>query len=212
MATTGQNFILTGGTESTLSGSTVTANPYVAGLDPNSALDMINAAPPTGSGVNSTFANNSATPLDRINVDLSLTGTPGVGSNLLAFGQFIGNFAKNGCLYFTLTGTTAVTVSLQALAAAVGVASSQYGDTSLTTVYCLVFRNLSTSGTITIAPGASNPAPLPVFTGTTPTLSVDYGGTIVVYDPEGQTCSGTAKNLTFTPSAGGAFALAYGGA
>lgn len=212
MSTTGQNFVLTGGTGSYLNNTTVVTAPFVLGLDGLSALDAVNAAPPTGSGVASGFANNSATPLDRIIVDLALMSTPGVGTNLLAFGQFIGNFAKNGGLYITFTGTTAVNVDLTALATAIGVTSSQAGDTSLATANCLIFRNLSASGTITISPGASNPSSLPKFTGTTPTLSVDFGGTMIIYDPSGQTVDSTHKVITLTPSAGGAMSLCYGGA
>jgi hypothetical protein len=212
MAKTGENFLLAGGTGTYLSGSTVTTAPYVFGLNPLSALDAVNAAPPSGSGVASGFANNSATPLDRVIVDLALTATPGVGANLLVFGQFIGNFAKNGVLYVTFTGTTGVTIDLTSLASAVGVTSSQYGDTSLATANCLIFRNLSASGTITIAPGGSNPSTLPKFTGTTPTLSTDFGGTVIVYDPSGQTIDSTHKTILLTPSAGGAMAICYGGA
>lgn len=214
MSTTGQNFVLTGGTGTYLSGATVVTAPFVAGLDPNSALDAVNAAPPSGSGVASGFANNSATPLDRIIIDLAMTAVPGVGTNLLAFGLFIGSFAKNGALYFTLTGTTAVTIDLTSLASAVGVASSQAGDTSLATSNCWVIQNLSGSAsTITIAPGASNPAAFPsALGGTTPTLSILKGDPLVLVSVAGKTVDSTHKTITFTPTAGGAISFAYGGA
>lgn len=154
-----------------------------------------------------------AVPLDRIIFDLAKkTGSIVVGEQLLPFGRVIGGYAKNGCLYITFTGTTGVTIDLTALSAAVGVTSFQAGDTSLATGNAIAFVNLSTSGTITVAPGGSNPSNFPKFTGTTPTLSSNFGGTLIMHDPNGVTIDSTHKTILLTPSAGGAMAIAYGGA
>jgi hypothetical protein len=213
VATVGSNFVLTGGTGSYLSGSTVVTAPFVAALNGNQALDAINAAPPTGSGVASGFANNSATSIDRVICDFAMTSVPpGVGTAILAFGSFIGGYAKNGALYVTFTGTTPVTISLVALAAAVGVTSSQAGDALFANINAIVFKNTSTTSIITIAPGGSNPSAFPVFSGTTPTLAVGPGGVHVLSDPVGKVVSGTACNLLLTPSAGGSLLMAFGGA
>lgn len=216
MATTGSNFVLTGGTGTYLSGTTSATAPFVAALDPVSALDAVNAAPPGGSGVSAGFANNSAQPIDRVIFDLALLAgkvPPGVGTNFAAFGTFIGGFAKNGALYITFTGTTAVTIDLTAMAAAVGVTSSQAGDTSLATANALIVKNISgVASTITIAPGASNPARIPSLGGTTPTISLLAGDLYCQSSALGLAVDSTHKTITFTPSAGGALVLAYGGA
>jgi hypothetical protein len=215
VATTGQNFVLTGGTSSVLVGSTVAANPQAVGLDSDSALDAMNAAPPGGSGVNSTFANDSATQVDKTILDLSLgTVPPGVGYNILAFGDFIGGYAKNGMLYITFTGTTAVNVDLTALATAVGVTSSQAGDTSLSNVGVLKIKNVSAvASNIAVSPGASNPARLPgaPLGGTSPTITL-LPNDILIYQAAVQLAvDSTHKIITLTPTAAGAVCLWYGG-
>lgn len=216
MATTGQNFVLTGGTGTYLNGTTVVTAPYVVGLDPNSALDAINAAPPTGSGVASGFANNSAQPIDRVIFDFAMLSgnTPGVGSNILAFGTFIGGFAKNGALYITFTGTTGVTIDFTALGASVGVTSSQAGDASLATFNAMVIKNVSAvASTITVAPGGSNPIIFPnVLAGTTPTIALAPGDLICESSVVGSAVGSTHKTMLFTPTAAGAIVIAWGGA
>jgi hypothetical protein len=220
VATTGQNFVLTGGTGSYLNGTTVVTAPFVAALDPVSAQDQVNAAPPTGSGVNTTFPNNSAQPIDRVMFDLGqITVPPGIGTNILTFGRFVGGFAKNGALYITFTGTTAVTIDFTNLSNSVGVTFSQAGDTTLATLNALVLVNISTViSTITVSPGASNPVPFPnALGGTTPTIALVSGtagaGAIhCQFNPTGATVTSSAKTMTFTPSAAGALVLAYGGA
>jgi hypothetical protein len=213
MATTGSNFVVTGGTASVLVGSTVSANPQALALDPVSATDACNAGPPAGSGVQ-TFTDNSGTCVDRVAFDLSLLATPKVNTLFPTNGLYVGNFAKNGMLYFTLTGTTAVTIDFTSLSSSVGVTSSQAGDTSLATINCLIIRNLSSSAsTITVAPGASNPLTFPLaIAGTTPTISLLLGDVWCQNAVTGKTVDGTHKTVTFTPTAGGAIAVAYAGA
>jgi hypothetical protein len=213
MSTTGQNFVLTGGTGTYLYGTTVTTAPFVAGYNPNQALAAINAAPPTGSGVASGFANNSAIPLDRIIFDLAMTTVPpGVGTNLLAFGNFVGGFAKNGCLYVTLTGTTPVTIDITNAASAIGVTRSQAGDALTALLNSLVIINLSATSVLTVAPGGSNPANFPqALAGTTPTFSLNPGDINAQYSKAGATVSSSAKTILVTPTAGGSFAISWGG-
>ena len=214
MATTAQTFVLLNGSGSILQGSTTLTLPAVAAMNPVAALAAIDAAPAGGSGVASGFANNSATPIDRIVWDLALTTVPpALSDRLLAFGHFVGGFNKNGALYFTLTGTTAVSVDFTTIASAIGVASSQAGDTLLATINSLSIINASTAAsTIVVSPGASNPLALPnSLGGTSPTFSLLLGDIHCEYSLAGQTVNGTHKILTFTPTAGGAILLAYGG-
>ena len=214
MATTGQNFVLQGGTGSYLFGSTVTTAPFVANYTPTQALETVNAAPPTGSGVASGFANNSATPIDRVIFDLALTSLPpGVGTNFAAFGKFIGNFALNGAQYITFTGTTAVTSDLTNAANSIGVTNSQAGDALTTLLNCIIIQNISTvTSTITCAVGGSNPIIWPnVLGGTTPTVALAPGDVLCMYSKIGSTISSSHKNILFTPSAAGAIVFAYGG-
>jgi hypothetical protein len=214
MSTTGQNFVLTGGTGSYLSGAGVVTAPFVLGLDGGSAQDACNAAPPSGSGVASGFANNSATPIDRVMFDFAMTAVPpGIGTNILTFGTYVGAFAKNGAIYVTFTGTTAVSIDLTNLSNSVGVTFSQVGDTSLATINALVVRNLSAvASTITIAPGGANPSRFPSLAGTTPTLALLANDIFCQSSALGLVVDSTHKVITFTPTVGGSMALAYGGA
>jgi hypothetical protein len=216
LSTTGSNFVMVNNPASMLIGSTsVPAGVQVLALGPNQAAEIVNSAPPSGSGVSTNFPNLSGTPLDRVIWDLALlTNPPGLWTNLISFGRFIGGFAKNGALYFTLTGVTAVTVNFQTLAAAIGVLSSQGGDTLLATLNSLVIQNLSAAAsTIVITPGASDPLTLPnVLGGTTPSISLLQGDVHCEFSLAGKTVSAAACNLTFTPTAGGIISLAYGGA
>ena len=189
-----------------LSGTAVVATPFVVGLNPNQALERVNATPS-----NTAITAENAVPLDRLVFDLAPTSIPpAVGTTFVVMGKYVGGFAKNGCALVVLSGTTAVTVDLTNLAAFTGV-TSQYGDTSLATVNCLVFNNLGTVA-VTVAPGGSNPSRLPTFTGTTPTLSIPAGGAVGISDLAGQTVDSTHKTFTLTPTSGGTIAISYGGA
>lgn len=214
MATTGQNFVLTGGTGTYLSGATVVTAPFVLGLNGVAAQDAVNAAPPSGSGVASGFTNNSATSIDRTIMDLAmLTVPPGIGTNLLSFGDFIGGYAKNGALYVTFTGTTAVNVDFTALSTAIGVTSSQAGDTTLASIGAFKFKNVSSvASNIAMILGASNPSRMPPMTGTGPTVTLLPGDIFIYQAAVPLVVDSTHKILTFTPTAAGAMLLSYGGA
>jgi hypothetical protein len=212
MPTQGSNFVLLSTGGAFLSGSTIISPPCVLVLGPNQAMESCNAAPPTGSGVSTNFANNSGTSIDRVICDLALTSISPNSANLLNFGTLIGGYGKNGALCITFTGTTAVTIDVTALATAVGVTSFQGGDSVFANINCIVLKNTSATSVITIAPGGSNPLLFPVFGGTTPTLAVGPGGTHVLSDPVGAAVSSSHRTLLLTPSAGGSLLLAFGGA
>jgi hypothetical protein len=209
----GQNFVLLATGNPFLSGTTTVTPPVVLPLSPGQALEACNAAPPTGSGVASGFANNSATPIDRVIFDLALTSiAPSVGNNLLPFGTFVGSFSKNGALYVTCTGTTPVTINLTSLATPVGVVFSQAGDSVLAVINALIVKNISNPGsTFTIAPGASNPSRMPPLSGTTPSITLQAGDVYCQSSAIGLTVDSTHNTITFTPTAGGALLLAWGG-
>ena len=159
------------------------------------------------------FGNDSAQPIDRIIWDLALTTVPPpVGTDLLSFGTFIGGFAKNGAIYVTLTGTTAISLDLTALSASIGVTFAQNGDTSLTNVNALIVKNISQSASsIVMSPGASNPSRFPTFAGTTPSISLAEGDVYCQSCAIGQAVDSTHKIITFTPTSGGILAIGYGG-
>jgi hypothetical protein len=207
MATTGENFVeVVSAGNGLLSGSAVTATPFVLGLSPVAALDTINATPD-----NTAIAPFDAVPLDKVVFDLSLTTTtPGVGTTFPCFGKFVGAFAKNGAALINLTGTTAVTLNMQDWNAFTGV-TAQAGDTSLATVNCLIFNNLGTTN-LTVSLASSDPAGFPTLGGTTPTFQVPAGGAVCWYNPAGIAVTPTTSQLTITPTAGGSLAVAYGGA
>jgi hypothetical protein len=206
MATTGVNFVeIVSAGNGLLFGTAVTSTPFVAAYNPVQALEAVNATPS-----NLAITAENAIPLDRVTFDLSLLATPTVGATYPTFGKYVGNFAKNGCALIVLSGSTAVTIDLTNLGGFTGV-TSQAGDTTLATINCAIFNNVGTQA-VTIAPGASNPAPFPAFTGTSPTLSVPAGGVVALYWPTGGTVSSSAKTITVTPTSGGTLAFAYGGA
>jgi hypothetical protein len=211
MSTVGSNFVLA--LTPIFNGSATIAPPSVIPLAPNQAMNACNAKPVSGSGVSTSFPDDSTTPIDRVIWDLSLTTIPpGVGANLLSFGTFIGGFAKNGALYVTLTGTTAVTIDFTNLANAVGVTFAQGGDNSLTTFGALIVKNISlTASSIVMSPGASNPSRFPTFTGTTPAITLALGDVYCQSSAAGLAVDSTHKTLTFTPSAGGILVMAWGG-
>jgi hypothetical protein len=117
-------------------------------------------------------------------------------------------FAKNAGVGLTLTGTTAITISLAALAAATGVVIA--GDTAFATWNQLIFVNTGAVDLV-LSPGASNPLGLQL-TGTTPALTVAAGSRVVLETVAGITVDSTHKNLTVTPTAGGTLNIGIGGA
>jgi hypothetical protein len=196
MATTGSNLVRV--TTTTLKGATVTTAPYLLALGPKEAAQV-----QQGGG---------GTVLDRVTVDLSLLAAPAVGTPQqvpVNYGAHIGNFAKNGAILLTLSGTTAQDVDLTDLTA--NTPAGTVGDTAFATVSVLVFRNLG-SAAATVKPGASNPADIPKFTGTTPTLQIPAGGTVIVHANTPVTIDATHKLFTITPAADGTVAISVGGA
>ena len=129
--------------------------------------------------------------ISKLNIDLATAG-----------------YAKNGAALLTLSGSTAITIDLTALAAATGVTIA--GDTAFAIVYQLVLTNLGTHD-VTIAPGASNPAPS-LLAGTSPTLTIPAGSSITLQSVAGLTIDSTHKTFTVTPTAGGQLGIAVGGA
>lgn len=118
------------------------------------------------------------------------------------------SFAKNGGAYFTLSGTTAVTLSLLDLTSTTTFST---GDTVYATVNQLTIKNLGLAD-ITIAPGGSNPSNFPKFSGTTPTLTIPAGSALVLTSLAGVTVDSTHKTILITPTSGGAVSIAVGGA
>jgi hypothetical protein len=124
-------------------------------------------------------------------------------------GKFVGGFSKNGSVVIQLSGTTPVNVDLTALGVVPG-ASGQAGDTSLSMINCLIFNSLGIVA-VTIGPGATNPARLPTFTGTNPTIALPGQGVVTIFDSAGQVVDAGHKVITLTPTAGGTVALSWGG-
>ncbi len=202
MATTGSNFVRVGGATAVLNGTATTAPPFLQALNADSAYAACNGA-----------LTNAA--IDRIFVDLARTSSTLVsGQTILPFGTVIGGYALNGGMEFTLTGTTAVTVDLTNLAAAVGVTNYAAGDATVTTHNVLILRNTSTSAsTITVAPGGSNPMTFPLaLAGTTPTIAMLKDDILIMSAAIGKTVDGTHKNILLTPTAGGRFFIGIAGA
>ena len=211
MPTQGSNFVLVVNSAPLLVGSTVVAaGQQILPLSPNQALEVVNSAGPSGTGV--APGQTPGVCLDRCVFDLALTSIPALTDKLPAYGTFIGGFAKNGAIYITFTGTTPVSVDLTNLGASVGVTFAQGGDTSLATINCLIAQNLSSViSNIVLSPGASNPARMPALGGTTPTYTMAPGDVAPFHSFAGLAVDSTHKVITFTPSAGGTLVLAYGG-
>ena len=211
----GNNFVLQNNPSAMLVGNTtVPAGTQVLAFMPAQAQAACSATAPGGSGVSPNFSNNPAIAIDRLFVDFALTSPPpGPGTNLLAFGDSVGGFARNGALYIVFAGTTAVNVDLTNLGASVGVTSSQAGDTSLATIFALKWKNISPSAsTITMTLGASNPSRFPSSWGPLRELRSLQGDIFFNYSAVGQVVDASHKIITFSPTAGGAILLAYGGA
>lgn len=119
----------------------------------------------------------------------------------------VSSYTKNGGATVALSGTTAKTIDLTDLTS---VTASYAGDTVFALANKLVLKNLG-AGSLTIAPGGSNPFPLGLG-GTTPTLTIPAGGTHTLEFPAGLTVSSSAKTILITPAATTTFSIAVGGA
>lgn len=196
MATTGVNFLFQNEQAGLAGGATVASIPFVEAFDRQNSLQQSyrNAGGASYNGQPWSATNNV------VLLDDLLTGCHNDG------------FAKHGVIHITTTGTTPVNIDLTNLATN---ATSQAGDTGFSTINKLVAFNLSgldgvAAANMTIAPGASNPAPLG-FGGTSPTQTVYAGSPWVWFNKAGATVSSTNKIITVTPSAGGNFALCVAG-
>ena len=142
------------------------------------------------SNANQLVVGASATVLDKYVADFSNDG-----------------FAKHGAASVALSGTTPKTIDLTDLTS---VTASYDGDTTFATFSKLVVKNLG-AGSLTIAPGASNPASIGLA-GTTPTLTVPVGGTAVIdYGTTPVTVDSTHKTILITPAATTTFSIAVSG-
>lgn len=188
MGTTAVEFVFMNEQSGLNGGATVTANPYVQALDRQNALQQTYRRP-GGASYNQTpqvVTNNQAL------------------VSQLDFGCATDGYAKHGAIHFTTSGTAGVTIDLTNLTTG---ATSYAGDTTFSTVNKIKFFNLgsldgTTGGTMTVAPGGSNPFTLG-YGGTSPTHPVFKGGEYLWSDPAGVTVTSSVKTITITPAAGG---------
>lgn len=209
MGTTNSNFVVNTGTAPILVGSAVTTPPTLAAMGPKESMAVSQSDQVVG-GSGTPNASNSVV-VDRLTIDLSLVSVPNPGTPPPVpevYGTTLGGYAKNGAVLLELLGTTAQTVSFQNTTTNSPAATA--GDTAFATLNVLHIKNLGTAA-VTIAPGASNPSPLPAFTGTSPTISLPAGSEVAFHNAAGATVS-DAANLTFTPAATTNIAISVGGA
>jgi hypothetical protein len=145
--------------------------------------------------------------LNESNATQIVNGASGTRLDLALTNLATAGYAKNGAATVALTGTTPVTITLADLTSAT---ASSAGDTVFATVNKLVLKNTGAAD-LTVAPGGSNPFDL-FLAGTTPTLTVPAGSTITIESVAGKTVDSTHKTILITPTAGGSFAIAVGGA
>jgi hypothetical protein len=208
MATTGSNFVEV--TVSTLSGSAVATAPYLEALGPKEAMVSSQPTQPLG-GSGSPVASKSVC-VDRVLVDLSFTTLPAVGTPQPvpeAYGTQLGAYAKNGSVLLSLSGTTAQTISL--VNTATNTPQSTAGDTVFANVNTLVFSNLGT-GAVVITTGATNPAGLPTFNGTSAGFTVAAGSVAVFNSAANIAVNSGATNIVCTPAASTTLVVSIGGA
>jgi hypothetical protein len=148
--------------------------------------------------------------IDKLILDPSLAAVPttGSGAKIPLSGKVLGAYAKNGVVLITLSGTTPVTLDLTDTTSGT---TATAGDTAFASVNTILFRSLGAAA-VTIAPGGSNPADLPKFTGTTPTLKLALNGVVLVNEVAAVTVDSTHKGILLTPTAGGTIAIYIGGA
>jgi hypothetical protein len=125
----------------------------------------------------------------------------------LAFDLSKQGFAKTFGAALTFTGTTAITLNINALAAATGL---QVAGTALAALWNhLIFQNVGAAGAVAIAPAASDPINWQAG-GTSPTMTLQPGDAQHWFSSAGETVSTSHCQITFTPTAGGV--LLVGGA
>lgn len=192
MSTTNVNFVLQKKSATAVDGVNVLAAPYVEALEHQAALVATQRVPGgQATGFLLSSNNNGNYLCDDIPTRLDKQG-----------------FAKNGAYHCTTSGTTGVTIDLTNLTTG---ATTTAGDTSFATVYQLTFLNAGT-GDMTIAPGGSNPSLIPKFGGTSPTVTLPAGSSVVFQSVAGVTVNSTQKTILVTPSTGGDLVVAVGGA
>lgn len=203
MATTGANGVAVIGSTAVLNGSTVAAPPFISAQGPVGASDILSGT--------------SSTCIDRVLFDASLTSrSVPSGQAILPIGDSVGGFALNGWGVITLVTTGTADIDLTDITLAADARFVTGGDTVFAKVGCIVLKNYS-STVLTLKPGASNPASLPVFAGTTPTIAIPAAvagvpGKLCIDSPTLVTVDGTHKILTVTPTAGGVLKFWIGGA
>lgn len=177
---TGVNFVLIP-TATVLEGSATVAGPSILALASDQANEVV--------------AGGGGTMIDK-------DSTSGVG------GLAGAGFAKNNAISLTLTGTTAITFSLIALAAATGLVIGP-GDTVFAAWSRLRFKNIGTTD-LKISPGASNGNALGLG-GTSPTITVPAGSSHELNNAAGNTVDSSHTNVTVTPTSGGSLVVSIGG-
>lgn len=208
MPTTNSNFVVNTGTAPILVGSAVLTPPALAALGPKESLAVSQLDQVVG-GIGQPNPSNTVV-VDRLTLDLSLLAVPNPGTPPPVpeiYGTTLGGYPKNGAVLLELVGVTAQTVSLQTTTT--GAPAATAGDVNFATLYVVRVKNLGTAA-VTIAPGAT-PSPLPVFTGTTPTIELPAGSEILFHCAAGAAVTGVA-DLVFTPTANTNVAISIGGA
>jgi hypothetical protein len=206
---TGNNLVLVTGSNPVINGTTVQTPPYLDTYGPKEAA-VVSALDQVAGGSGAATASNVSV-VDRVTFDASLTAIPPTGSPEwvpVAYGNYIGNFAKNGSVLLTLSSTTAQTVSLLNTASASP--TSTAGDTVFANINVITFWN-NGSEALSFSLGSSDPAPLPKFTGTTPAVTIPAGSFHVFHSAAAQAISSGACNLTVTPTSGGECVLTFMG-
>lgn len=118
-----------------------------------------------------------------------------------------GAYTKTGAVTVSLSGTTPKTIDLTDLTSVV---ASYAGDTTFASFSQLVIRNLG-AGSVTVAPGASNPASLGI-NGTSPSVTIQAGAVLTLSYPTASVVDSTHKTILLTPAADTVVSVALGGA
>jgi hypothetical protein len=202
MATTGVNFVEVVGAANAafLNGTAVTNTPFLVGVGPAQAIDLVNATPS-----NPAITAQNGICVDRVVFDLALTAIPpGVGATFIALGTFIGGYAKNGAVLVNFTGTNAQTLNLTNTALVTPASSA--GDSVFANVGCVIVNNLGAAAVTLVTTGA-NGAILPSATN-----AVIAAGSFACYHAATQAAvDATHKNIVITPANTTTLAISIGG-